>query len=466
MTTPDIGPYVILIGVPLILLGIALLRRGGWSRRTGDTPYCRACGYNLTGLGGSCCPECGADTAAKSAVVVGERQRRPYKVLAGVACVILGFYLTRQSINDPTARAAWNRYKPLWCLVRESDLSYVHATKAAWSEIERRLEEGRLSSAQIDYLVDHALSLQPGRPYATMNERNYFDLLSKRLERHQLSPEQERRYADGALTAGLTVRALVSSADRVPFRVFGNGHGPSFGWWNRASATVQVDDGPAVKVEGNGVPECGQFDAWWMTDTLPPQAVGKHHVRVTVELSSVPGSAHPAGPNDLHVTRVLEADFQSIGGQPPIATNTQPPFTVGVRGTTPGSAMLRPRIWDSAGWVTVHVDSMQVPPTAAALDCLIRIGEREYPCGLVTYDGEFKPRELRTRDVPLPLPATVTLVLRGSAEAARRTPDLTSTWVGDLVLPNVATAGIGTRRFGKPATAPFFRRPPAAAPGT
>jgi hypothetical protein len=468
MTTPDLVPYLILVGVPLILLGVALLRRGAWFHRTGDTPYCRACGYNLTGLAGSRCPECGADTSAKSAVVIGERHRRPHKVVAGVACLILGLYLSRQSINDPMTRVAWNACKPLWWLVRESDAGPTNAKNAAWSEINRRLEEGALSARQIDDLVEHALALQTGRPYATASERGYFDLLGERANRRALSPAQERRYVDGALRAGLTVRALVGSHDSVPFRVFGTGRGPSSGWSIRAKATVQVDGGRALEVGPIGVPESGQFDGWWFADSIRPQAPGKHHVRVTVEISSKSDRVLIPGPNERHATRVLEADFQSIDGQPPIATNTQPPITsIRSRGTMPGPAMWTPRIWVHVdGTVDVRLTSALTPPADAALDCLIRVGEQEYPCGLVTFHrGEYQAHEIRTRDVPQPLPPTVTLVLRGSADAARRTPDVTSTWVGDLVLPNVPVGGLGARRSRAAATSPFFRRPPAAPPG-
>ena len=45
--------------IVLSILAIWLLKTGIWPRRRGVTPHCAGCGYNLTGLTGERCPECG-----------------------------------------------------------------------------------------------------------------------------------------------------------------------------------------------------------------------------------------------------------------------------------------------------------------------------------------------------------------------------------------------------------------------
>jgi predicted RNA-binding Zn-ribbon protein involved in translation (DUF1610 family) len=70
-----------ILGLSLVaLLGLFLLWRGLRPRREGTTPYCRKCGYNLTGTDRTAadarCSECGTHVIDDSGVVFGERVRR------------------------------------------------------------------------------------------------------------------------------------------------------------------------------------------------------------------------------------------------------------------------------------------------------------------------------------------------------------------------------------------------------
>ncbi len=80
-----------LLGLVIVgpALAIAALRRP----RRGSTPYCRRCGYNLTGTAldapGTRCSECGA-LLTRGAVVRGERRMVWGRFALGLAMFLLG----------------------------------------------------------------------------------------------------------------------------------------------------------------------------------------------------------------------------------------------------------------------------------------------------------------------------------------------------------------------------------------
>ncbi len=83
---------VLAIGWLLAMLGaIAVLVRGLRGDRQGDTPWCAACGHNLTGLSlirRACCPECGAHLHRSPGVRRGGRRLRRGDLIVGVLLTI------------------------------------------------------------------------------------------------------------------------------------------------------------------------------------------------------------------------------------------------------------------------------------------------------------------------------------------------------------------------------------------
>lgn len=74
------------------LTGITLLVKGLRAYRPTDSPRCQACGYDLTGLGSSVCPECGTLLTAETVIHI-ERYRRPRVIILGASLLVLSVLL-------------------------------------------------------------------------------------------------------------------------------------------------------------------------------------------------------------------------------------------------------------------------------------------------------------------------------------------------------------------------------------
>ncbi|MCK4342815.1 MAG: hypothetical protein KAY37_13945, partial [Phycisphaerae bacterium] len=87
-----------LLSLLLLALGAWLFITGRFPKRQGDTPFCRKCGYNLTGLATGAindrCPECGS-SLIPSAIVIGERRIRKRWMIVGVVLGLLGLAVCR-----------------------------------------------------------------------------------------------------------------------------------------------------------------------------------------------------------------------------------------------------------------------------------------------------------------------------------------------------------------------------------
>ena len=85
---------VLLLSAALLaaFLGGAVLCIGGLRGiRVDDHPLCRRCGYDLVGHAErpARCPECGSNTQAPLAVVLGNREVDRGRLLAGVSLIVL-----------------------------------------------------------------------------------------------------------------------------------------------------------------------------------------------------------------------------------------------------------------------------------------------------------------------------------------------------------------------------------------
>ena len=156
------------MALPVLVVVVAAVLAGfGWrGRRVGDHPTCRRCGFDLFGRpqGSAACPECGADLAARRAIVTGTRARRPLMLAGGVLLVVaggawLGVDVYRDVKRDPQGA------KPAWWLTHEVGSANAARRDAALAELVRRVEAGRLSGRRASAVTERILARQADAAY-------------------------------------------------------------------------------------------------------------------------------------------------------------------------------------------------------------------------------------------------------------------------------------------------------------
>ncbi|MDB5353693.1 MAG: hypothetical protein JWN24_146 [Phycisphaerales bacterium] len=190
----------------LLLVSLALLALGIRGRRTDDHPVCRRCGFDLFGKPpeSTRCSECGADLNRRRAVRLGNRARRPLVILLAlplllaVACS-LG---TLRWIN--VHRANVIHHLPVWWLVSELNGSGGPTRDSALAELDRRLQAGELSVAQVARVVGRALAIQADARLSWSPA--WGDFLEHAYDRGDLTDALWQQYLQQSVTGGLQVR--------------------------------------------------------------------------------------------------------------------------------------------------------------------------------------------------------------------------------------------------------------------
>jgi hypothetical protein len=190
--------------ISLLLLGILLLVLSIRGRRVGETRYCRECAFDLTGIttatsrDPSRCPECGTDTSAPRAVVLGSRRRSP--IFISLAIVLLLVTLGAGAWTAASAKPDWNRHKPTWLLMLEATRLRGDVQAAAAAELAMRHAQSPLAPDQLAALVQPALRVQVA-PIASRDwsRSPWFALLDAAFMADALNEEQERTYVTQAL---------------------------------------------------------------------------------------------------------------------------------------------------------------------------------------------------------------------------------------------------------------------------
>lgn len=429
-----------IFGIAALLIGLALLKRGRWPRRIGQTAHCPKCDYILAG-DLTRCPECGTPVNSRN-VVRGERPRREGLAWAGALVALLGVALLALRATDYSITIDWIRYKPLSWLIRGLGNATPSVSTPAWNEIQRRLTDNGLSDADQNALVDRALAIQASGTRPPGNPSAMLDYVGGRYLDHKLNSAQSEKFFAGMLRVALSVRPVVGTRSRVPYVITGTGVGPSNWWLITRALEARVDDGPVHRLGGGAG---GSFGGWSTGSTLDPvTAPGKHHLHVKVELATDVNRGGGVDWDDKaavakRVTQDLAADFQTIEGQTPIATVTT------LNASVPGpllnaSLMLKPSLRRDAAnptQVWLNIDAAAAP-VDLAFEVFLRFNGKEFPAGSVSYRaGAGGGYGTDARDIPLGSPPTVDVIFRSSEEIARQTINMTRIWKGQIIVPNV-----------------------------
>jgi hypothetical protein len=416
-----------------LLIGMLLIKRGRWPRRVGETVHCRKCDYILAGEP-SRCSECGTPVDSRT-VVRGERPRRAAMAWIGVPAALFGLALLTPQTTEFFSQIQWIHYEPLSWLLRDLGNSNLAVSVPAWGEIQRRLNENRLSDTDQSALVDKGLIVQTvGWSFTDRNA--ILDYVAARYLAQKLTGAQADRFFAGMLKVNLSVRAIVGSRSRVPYLISGAGQGPDKWWMHTRDLEARVDDGPIQKLGGS---TGGGFDGWSSGSTLDPATKpGKHTLHLKVELATDVDRGSGVNWNDnavvaKRVTQDLTADFQVVEGLTPIATLTGP-----------NASALRPLLKPTLrhdptypGEIWVNVDAAALP-VDAAFAVFLRSGGREFPAGSVSFHkGSPGGYGTGAQNVPADVSGPMDVIFRSSETVARETVSLTQIWKGEVIVANV-----------------------------
>ncbi|MDX2197545.1 MAG: hypothetical protein SF069_01080 [Phycisphaerae bacterium] len=176
----------------LLTLGCALLLRYAFfGRRIGDTPFCRKCRYNLTGVtiddAGARCPECGVDLS-KLTPHSGTRPRRPIVAAGAIALALLATCTIGVGLWQWLSKIQLVQYLPERWLVERVEAGGSE-TAEALTELQRRHRVPTLSRNTIQRLIEGGLTAQ-GRETLLRTDPIVFENLSLYSERGYLSQAQ------------------------------------------------------------------------------------------------------------------------------------------------------------------------------------------------------------------------------------------------------------------------------------
>ncbi len=422
---------LILLALLFAGVGAGLVIRGGWPRRRGTEPRCRACDYNLTGLTSDRCPECGA-TLTSAAVVHGVRRRRPVMIATGVLLLLLSVV----ALVPVAQNIDWYALKPTSWLV--SDLDNPAAFNRAWRELRDRYDAGLLVDSNLRKVVARCLAEQ-GRPWGANLKAALVEFLGLCHRDGVLTPAEVERFVQQMVLLKLEVRAPVVMGDPLPYRLSHTCRFPSGHHWVEITAEQFFLDGQPVGPRDGGLSRLSGIGAGGSSgrQTTAP-APGRHELRGTARVRVFQGPSFEEELSTLlgAYTRDVTVRFEVLAEAPPDLLEPQP--------APQHASALRDAIRieiecdGRSGWLRIEAEET---PVAVAFDVFLVVdGEDRYARSFDAQAGGG-PRGWNS-DLAVPgfcddPPEQCTVILRASQRAAKESIDIFAYWEGELVFEAV-----------------------------
>jgi hypothetical protein len=314
MSTHVSFSWMVLMILPLVG-GLLLLISGLRTRRRGQTPHCRNCEYNLTGLTSERCPECGAEVTPFT-IVHGERHRRPLR--AGVGMVLM--MMAGTLIFGAVGSFDWYSFSPTAWVIYQAKSTDPATTSRAWNELNRRIKAGQLSAGQHAKLIDLALKEQ-GSTSKPMRG-NLIDYLGDCYFKGRLSQAQQTLFFDQMTKLTLTVRPTVILGESVQYQIGHQSRSPSTGMWHRLvlGQDASIDGKPLPGTGGGSCSNSGSGGgSGSMGLSLEYKVPGKHTLKITPELTVFNGTSFDEKTSTVLNKRTvpLEATLEILATEPP-----------------------------------------------------------------------------------------------------------------------------------------------------
>jgi hypothetical protein len=180
---------------------------------------CRQCRFDLSGCPDPTitCPECGAGLKRPGSTRIGQRRKRPIAIAAGAAAILLPLAAIAVTGFALLTGSDIHKYMPLGVLLWESRHTDPPRQQAIAAEILRRYNAKTFSEDQIQSLVGVALDLQGDLKAVWAPAWGDF-IDSVRLD-GKLTDAQRDRYHAQATVLEFQVRPNVRAGDSIPVMV-------------------------------------------------------------------------------------------------------------------------------------------------------------------------------------------------------------------------------------------------------
>lgn len=242
--------FVLSVFVVGFLPGLLLLIAGRRGKRIDDHPVCRGCGFDLVGTHEPIpdkhpkCPECGTRREPR----VGNRQRRGKLALAGVLLMLTSIGVAGVWGYGQFGAAQLAQIKPMWLLRFEARSGTSNTADLALGEMILRFQNGSLTPATAELLMDDAVAHGPAGNPALVNVPlgSKWDTLAAKLMLAGHGTDAERvAVTESWFENRVELRPQVRVGEPVPIRIHTNRLGPP---WPRQSF-LEIDNGQ-ITIDG------------------------------------------------------------------------------------------------------------------------------------------------------------------------------------------------------------------------
>lgn len=268
-----------LIGIPLLgvclLIGIRLIRKGIRGERIGTSPFCRACGYNLTGTVSSRCSECGT-WLSDSNVVIGVWRIKSRALSIGLSLVILS--APALVMNHHWARIPIDiiSHSPNLVLATFGKLG----SRASVAKLAERAVANRIPRWQASIISPMAF---PSIRRPLDDYDNWLVLLGWLEARYNLSKSRQEALFELAATVTMLHPEYACSGDWYSFSIFVGSPLPGFRmyWWLER---IELDTIPPVSALNQCSSNSGRTGCYAGIE-LPRMATGRFELLVSIRMA-------------------------------------------------------------------------------------------------------------------------------------------------------------------------------------
>jgi len=449
----------------LTLVGLVLTWTACFPKRRGDTPYCAACGYNLTGtdleIADARCPECGEELALATDVVRGERHRSPYRIALATCCLLLGLGPLIVVGIGTVRRVDWYEYKPTAWVAGDIGSDTAPIASKAIQELRHRWKAGGFTAGQLSKLAEACLAAQ-----ARLSSRQVIEpaaseeFLADLYANGCLSAEQVQRFFAQMVEVTPQVRPVVVRGQPLYVGALIRIHFPNTSYNVQPRIEARLDGASLEGPPGHFGPlgcffgrSGATIGAGGALDVSPP--IGRHRVEMDISVRfndkmdwCTEGQGAPRDAGLYTERRMVTGDVEIIpeeSGDPVKLTHSEELDAAVALAVGASEFLADPENeagnGPSTNWV-IRLSLHHPLPIGLAFRASAEFdGQQVIAPGAITQSPGGNASTSSSKIVVFAptdaQPQSVTLILRSSKPAALRTPDLYEIWDGELRFENI-----------------------------